>query len=107
MEKELFISIVYELETYNTNRARPYCASQYRLSKLASKYNCDLTPEEHENCNKGTTVNDEEKCNTKMLECVIILEGAPMQLKNKVIECGIQLHGHNGSVFDTWNISNF
>ena len=29
MEKELFISIVYELETYNTNRARPYCASQY------------------------------------------------------------------------------
>ena len=36
--------IVYDLETHNTDRARPYVFCFYRLSKLAGRYNRDLTP---------------------------------------------------------------
>ena len=38
-ESHLTNFIVYDLETHNTDRARPYCISFYRLSKLAGRYN--------------------------------------------------------------------
>ena len=44
IESHLTIFVVYDLETHNTDRARPYCLSFYRLSKLAGRYNRDLTP---------------------------------------------------------------
>ena len=37
--------IVYDLETHNTDRARLYCISFYRLSNLSGRYNRDLTYE--------------------------------------------------------------
>ena len=40
--------IVYDLETHNTDRARPYCISIYRVSKLAGRYDRDLTKNELE-----------------------------------------------------------
>ena len=36
--------VVNGLETHNTDRARPYCICFYRVSKLAGRYNRDLTP---------------------------------------------------------------
>ena len=45
-ESHLTNFIVCDLETHNTDRARPYCFSIYRLSKLAGRYNSDLTPYE-------------------------------------------------------------
>ena len=35
--------IVYDLETHDTDRVRPYVFCFYRLSKLSSRYNRDLT----------------------------------------------------------------
>ena len=46
IESHLTNFIVYDLQTHNTDRARPYCISFYRLSKLAGRYNQDLTPYE-------------------------------------------------------------
>ena len=46
------IFIVYDIETHNTDRARPYCISFYRLINLASSYTRDLTPYEIEKCKK-------------------------------------------------------
>ena len=43
---------VYDFETHNTDRARPYCILFYRLSKLAVRYNRDLTPYEIDKCKK-------------------------------------------------------
>ena len=43
---------VYDLETHNTDRARPYCISFYRFCKLAGRYDRDLTPYEMEKCQK-------------------------------------------------------
>ena len=44
--------ITYDLETHNTDRARPYVFCFYRLKKLAGIYNRDLTKDEIEKCKK-------------------------------------------------------
>ena len=46
IESHLSNFIAYDLETHNTNRARPYNMKFYRLSKIAGRYNRDPTPEE-------------------------------------------------------------
>ena len=48
IESHLTSFIAYDLETHNTNRARPYVFCFYRLSKLADRYNRDLTSDERE-----------------------------------------------------------
>ena len=51
--------ITNNLETQNTDRARPdvFCFF-FRLNKIARNYNRDLTPYDIEKCNKGTIVID-------------------------------------------------
>ena len=50
IESHLNIFITYDLETHNTNRARPYVFCFYRLNKLVGRFNRDLTSDEIENC---------------------------------------------------------
>ena len=52
IESHLTNFIVYDLETHNTDRARPYVFCFYRLSKLAGTYNRDLTSDEIDKCKK-------------------------------------------------------
>ena len=59
--------IVYDLETHNTDRARPYVFCFYRLSKLAGRYDRDLTPDELEKCRKDTIAFDGDNCVEKAL----------------------------------------
>ena len=42
--------IVYDLETHNTDRARPYCMSFYRLSKNSGRCGRDQSREELDKC---------------------------------------------------------
>ena len=44
IESHLTNFIVYDLETHNTDRARPYIMTFCRLNKIAGRYNRDLTP---------------------------------------------------------------
>ena len=46
IESHLTNFIVYDLETYNSDRATPYVFCFYRLSKLAGRYNRDLPRDE-------------------------------------------------------------
>ena len=46
IESHLTNFIVYDLETHNTDRARPYNITFYRLSKIAGRYQRDPTFEE-------------------------------------------------------------
>ena len=50
IESYLTNFIVYDLETHNTNRARPYLFCFYRLSKIAGRYYSDLTQDEYKKC---------------------------------------------------------
>ena len=99
--------IRYDTETYNTDKARPYCFSFYRLSKLAGKYERDLTPYELEKCKKDTIVFDGDDCVEKALDFCLKLKGEERKtVNNKLVEYNLQLYAHNGSDFDTWIILN-
>ena len=106
IESHLTNFIVYDLETHNTDRARPYVFCFYRLSKLAGRYNRDLAPDELEKCRKDTIAFDGDNCVEKALDFCLKLKGDERKVKNKIVEYNLQMHAHNGSAFDSWIILN-
>ena len=107
IESHLTNFIVYDLETHNTDRARPYVFCFYRLSKLAVRYNRDLTLDEIDKCKKDTIAFVGDNCVEKALDFWVKLKGEEYKdNKGKVLECNLQLHAHNGSGFDTWIVLN-
>ena len=103
IESHLTNFIVYDLETHNTDRARPYVFYFYRLSKLAGRYNRDLTKDEIEKCKKDNFAFDGDKCVEKASDFCLKLKGQEYKdKKGKVLEYNLQFHAHNGSGFDTW-----
>ena len=74
IKSHLTIFIVYDLETHNTARARPYVFSFYRLSKLARKYDRDLTRYELQKCRNDTIAFDGDNCVEKALDFCLELK---------------------------------
>ena len=106
IESHLSNFIVYDLETHNTDRTRPYVFCFFQLSKLAGRYDRDLTPNELEKCRKDTIAFDGDNCVEKALDFCLKLRGEERKVKNKIVDYHLQLHAHNGSGFDTWKILN-
>ena len=50
VQSQLTNMVVYDIETFNTDRAPPYANCIYRLSKLSSKYNRDISEKEYQKC---------------------------------------------------------
>ena len=98
---------MYDLETHNTERSRPYVFCFYRLSKLAGRYNRDLTSDEIDKCKKDNFPFDGDNCVEKALDFRLKVKGEEYKdKKGKVLEYNLQLHAHNGSGFDTWIVLN-
>ena len=106
IESHLTNFIVYDLETHNTNRARPYNMTFYRLSKIASRYNRDPTPEELQKSVNDTIAFSGDNCINDALDYLLKFKGEEQKVNNKIVEYNLQLHAHNGSGFDTWIILN-
>ena len=107
IESHLTNLIVYDLETHNTDRARPSVFCFYQLSKLAGRYNRDLTRDEIDECKKDTIAFDGDNCAEKALDFCLEFKGEEYKdKKGKVLEYNLQLHAHNGSGFDTWMVLN-
>ena len=107
IESHLTNFITYDLETHNTDRARPYVICFYRLSKLAGRYNRDLTRDEKDKCKKDSIAFDGDNCVEKALDFCLKVKGEEYKDKReKVLEYNLQLHAHNGSGLDTWIVLN-
>ena len=106
IESHLTNFIVYVLETHNTDRARPYNMTFYRLSKIPGRYNRDLTPDEIDKCKKDTIAFMGAECISNALDFCLKLKGDERKVNNKIVEYNLQLHAHNGSGFHTWIILN-
>ena len=98
--------IVYDIETYSTDRARPYNMTFYRLSKIAGRYERDPTQEELKKSIDDTIAFAGDNCISNALEFCLKLKGEERKVKNKIVEYNLQMHAHNGSGFDTWIILN-
>ena len=106
IESHLTNFIVYDLETHNTNRARPYNMTFYRLSKIGSRYNRDPTKEELQKSMNDTIAFSGDNCINDALDYLLKLKGEERKINNKIVEYNLQMHAHNGSSFDTWIILN-
>ena len=106
IESHLTNFIVYDLETHNTNIARPYNMTFYRLSKIAGRYNRDPTPEELQKSVNDTIAFSGDNCINDALDYLLKFKGEERKVNNKIIEYNLQMHAHNGSGFDTWIILN-
>ena len=106
IESHLTNFIVYDLETHNTDRARPYNMTFYRLSKIAGRYERDPTPEELQKSINDTIAFAGDNFFSNALDYLLKLKGEERKVKNKIVGYEIQLHAHNGSGFDTWIILN-
>ena len=106
IESHLTNFIVYDLETHNTNRAKPYNMTFYRLSKIAGRYHRDPTPEELQKSINDTIAFMGDDCINNALDYLLKLKGEERKVNNKIVEYNLQLHAHNGSGFDTWIILN-
>ena len=98
--------IVYDLETHNTDRTRPYNMTFYRLSKIAGRYERDPTQEELQKSIKDIIAFAGDDCINNALDFCLKIKGEERKVKNKIVEYILQMHAHNGSGFDTWNILN-
>ena len=96
--------IVYDLETYNIDRARPYNLTFYRLSKIAGGYERDPTQEGLQKSIKDTIAFAGDNCIGNALDFCLKLKGEERKVKNKIVEYNLQMHAHNGSGFDIWII---
>ena len=106
IESHLTNFIVYVLETHNTDRARPYNMTFYRLSKIAGRYERDPTQEELQKSIKDTIAFAGNNCINNALDFCLKLKGEERKVKNKIVDYNLQMHAHNGSGFDTWIILN-
>ena len=107
MESHLTKFIVYELETYNIDRACLHAFWFYRLSKLAGNYDKEeITPYELEKCRNESIVFAGDNCMTKALDFSLKLKGEEGKFEKKIVECKLQSHAHNGSSFDSWIVLN-
>ena len=106
IESHLTNFIVYDLETYSSDRARPYNMTFYRLSRIAGRYDRDPTQLELEKSKNDTIAFMGDDCINTALDYCLKLKGEERKVNNKIVEYNLQLHAHNGSGFDTWIILN-
>ena len=98
IESHLTNFIVYDLETLNTDRARPYNMTLYRLSKFSGRYDGDPTKDELEKSIKDTISFAGDNCISTVLIFLLKYKGEERKVNNKIVEYSLQLHAHNGSV---------
>ena len=98
--------IVYDLETQNTDKARPSNMTFHRISKIAGRYDREPTQEELKKSIDEARAFAGDNCNNNALDFCLKLKGEERKVKNKIVEYILQMHTHNGSSFDNWIILN-
>ena len=98
--------VVYDSETFNKNRAVPYCSCIYKLSEISGKYHRDISEQEYQKCLNDCVVFKGTDCVNEMLDHVLSFKGDPKKVKNKIVEFNLYLIAHNGSGFDSYVVLN-
>ena len=78
--------VVYDLETFNKDRAVPYCSLMYKLSKISGKYHRDISEQEYQKCLSDFVVFKGTDCINEMLDHVLSFKGEPKKIKNKMFQ---------------------
>ena len=85
IESHLTNFIVYDLETHNADRARPYNMIFYRLSKISGRYDRDPTKEELKKSIDDTIAFAGDNCFDNALDFCLKLRGDERKVKTKLL----------------------
>ena len=96
--------IVYDLETLNTDRDKPYKMTIHRLSKIAGRNYRDPQPQELQKSIDDSIAFSGDNSINDALDFLLKLKGEERNVNNKIVEYNLQLYAHNGSGFDSWII---
>ena len=98
--------IVYDSETFNTDRTMVYANCIYRPSEICGNYNRDITQTQYEICRKTCIVFKGTDSVQQMLNYILQFNGEPKKVKNKIVKFNFYNLDHNGSDFDSYVVLN-
>ena len=78
--------VVYDIETFNSDRAVSYANCIYRVSKLSGKNNRDISEKEYQKCSNDCIVFKGMDNNKKKLDYVLQFKREPKRIKNEIVE---------------------
>ena len=76
---------MYDLETFNKNRAVPYCSCISKLSKFFGKYHQKISEHEHQKCLNDCVVFKGTDCINERLDHVLLFKREPKKSKIKLL----------------------
>ena len=97
---------VYDLETFNTDRAVPNAVCIYKLTKNIGKCNRDKTQREFEKCRKVCIVFKATSCNNEKLDYVLELKREAKKINNKIVKFNLYMILHSGCGCDSCVVLN-
>ena len=106
VQSQLTNMVVYDIETFNTDRTVPCANCIHRLSKLSGKYNRDISEKEYQKCLNGCSVFKGLDSINETLDYVLQLKGEPKRVNNKIVKYNLYLLAHKGSGFDSYVVLN-
>ena len=71
------------MESFNKDRAVPYCSCIYTLSKVFGKYHRDISEQKYQKFLKDCVVFKGTDCKNELLDHVSSFKGEPKKLKKK------------------------
>ena len=98
--------VVYDIETFNTDRTVPYANCIYRLKKLSGKYNRDISEKVYQKSLNDCIVFKGLDNINKMVYYVLQFKGEPRRINNKIVKNNLYLLTHKGSGFDSHVVLN-
>ena len=96
---QLNIMVVYDIETFNTDRAVPYAICIYRLKKLSGKYNRDISEKVYQKSLDDCILFKGLDNINKMVYYVLQFKGEPRRINNKIVTNILYFFSHKGSGF--------
>ena len=92
--------IVYDIETFNTNRAVPYDNCFYKAMKVPGKYYRDISDQKLEKCQKGCIVFKGTVNINELLDHFLKFKGEAEKVNIENVKYNLNRLAHNGSGFD-------
>ena len=86
--------VVYDLETFNKNRAVPYVSSINKLIKLSGKNNLDISEKEFPKCPNDCVVLKGTDCINELLDHILLSKGEVKKVNNKIVEYNLYPLAH-------------
>ena len=106
LQSEITNMVVYDFETFNTNRAITFANCIYRLSKCSSKNYQDIPNRETEQCKKDCIVFNGTDSINEMLDHVLEFKGEAKRVNIRIVKYTLYFIAHNGSGFDRYAVMN-